>query len=540
MWPLRLVDEDCVKQLAVKTGITPAFARVLWLRGVRDELGVDAWLRPSIDKLHPPAALPDFEPSVGRINQAIRERETILIWGHDDLDGITATVILSRVLTDLQGRVLHYIPTKGREPHGLNPAVALGYRDKGVRLVITVDCGITNHSAVAELSRQGIDVIVTDHHEVLATLPSAVANVDPKRPDSMYPFRGLAGAGVAFKLAMGLVERQLGLSHTEFCSVQTECLALAILGTLADRVPLVGENRTLVAGGHCALESSSAPVIAAVRDYLRGLTGHDTGAIVSELLGLFAAANGNEGVERMLTSTPEQARLWIAELASRSEDWRKEAEQSYARAERNTQVGDGILFVRSTELNPRTLGYCAARLKERYQLPAIVLKPRGDVWVGECRGVDGIDLMDLLKVHADYFIDYGGHRKAAGFTIVEEKVDCFIRSAEQYAHDHFACKIEPENILRADAELPLAEFTTEFASLVPFGEGNRPPLLVAPCERLVAVGSNWVSKSRLDLRFGSRQNPLAVPDEREVSLLYTVDVEGKPVLVAIRPVADKG
>lgn len=339
--------------------------------------------------LHPPELLPDFEPVVNRLLLAVRRCETVLVWGHEDLDGMTATVVLRRAIADLGGRVISHIPDKVKDSHGLSTAAALRFLKYGVGLIVTVDCGVSNREAIAELAEQGLDVIVTDHHEVPDDLPPALANVDLKRPDSVYPYRGLAGVGVAFKLAMGLYRRLLGLDARDFLSVQRDLLALTVLGTLADRVPLTGEDRTLVAVGMHSLKQTSMPAVRAVLDRIdcpRYLT---ASRFVTDLLSLFASVGGNEGVERMLGSTPTESREWVRVLVERSIVWREDAEATYQTARGLAVLGDGVVFARSRGFSLRALGFCATRLKEHFRLPAVVMGWRGDCWVGECRGSAG-------------------------------------------------------------------------------------------------------------------------------------------------------
>lgn len=531
MWPVRRADEQAVTQISREARIAPALARVLWLRGVRDAKGVERWLRPSVDHCYQSNLLPDFAPAVDRIRRAITAGEGILVWGHDDLDGITSIVVLARILSDLRASVFHYIPTRGKERHGLNPELALSYLSRGVKLVITVDCGITNRRQVESLREGGMDVIVTDHHEVMDRMPDSVANVDPKRLGSTYPYRGLAGVGVALKLAMGLAEQLLGLSAREFLSVQPQLHAVAVLGTIADRVPLVDENRTLVATGLRLLEITTQPAIRAVLDHLGAGRGLTVSRLVADLMPLFASANGDEGVERILHSTPEQARDWVSDLAARSVEWRAEAERTFAIAEQLVSVGDGIVFVRDRSLSLRALGFCASRLKDRHQLPAIVMGWRGDAWVGECRGVDGVSLMDLLTANSRFFIDYGGHKKAAGFSILDESVEEFVRSAELYAHEHFAGRVEREDIVQADARLPLAEFGFDCRELAPFGEGNHHPFFLSDCERLLPAGDGWVTESRPDIRMRALHRGARIVPGARSGVLYSVDDDGMPVLV---------
>jgi single-stranded-DNA-specific exonuclease len=539
MWPVKEVDESAVAGLAAAASVSGLTARLLWLRGVRDADAVRTWLAPDVRHFHPPELLPDFAAAVARIRRAIAERETILVWGHDDLDGVTSVVVLYRLLSDLRAKVSYYIPEKGRERHGLNADVVNGHLDRGVRLVVTVDCGITNRQQVESLHAKGVDVVITDHHEVTEELPGAVACVDPKRPDSEYPYRGLAGVGVALKLAMGVAREALGVSPTEFLSVQPQLFALTVLGTLADRVPLTGENRTLVALGLRRLETCAIPAVRAVVEYLNATEKLTVHRFVTELLPLFAAANGNEGAARFLSAAPVEAQEWVGELAGRREEWRAESDRTFELAMQNLSPGDGIVFARSQEFSLRTLGQCAARLKDRFHLPAIVMGWRGDAWVGEGRGVEGLNLMDLLSACNRYFMDYGGHRKAAGFSMQDEQVADFLRCAEAYAHENFAGRAIPDSVLAADAALPVAEFETQLAGLAPFGEGNPQPLFVSGPTRLVPGSHGWSVAERPELLFRPARPDVQMDSRMEVDMLYTLDDFGRLTILDVKPVEDR-
>ncbi len=530
MWPLREVDESAVARLSADAGVTGLLARLLWLRGVRDGAAAHRWLAPELSQLYPPELLPDFEPAVARLKRAVAGREKVLIWGHDDLDGITSVVILYRLLTDLQGTASYYIPQKGKERHGLNGELAAKLLG-GAGLVVTVDCGITNREQVAFLRSKGIDVVVTDHHEVTESMPEAVANVDPKRPDSKYPYRGLASAGVTLKLAMGVAREALGLSVAEFVSVQPQQFAMAVLGTLADRVPLTGENRTIVAASVGRLRQIPVVAVRAVFDYLNAGEKLTMRRFVTELLPLFAAADGNEGVQKFLTADVDEARTWVTELARRREEWQEQVEQTYELARQNLAVGDGIVFARHRELSLRALGSCAVRLKDSFQLPAIVMGWRGDAWVGEGRGIEGVSLMDVLSSCGRFFIDYGGHKKAAGFSIQDEKVEEFMRCAEAYAHEHFAGHVQPENVLRADAFLPLEEFDRDVVRLAPFGEGNPQPVFATGPTELERRAEGWTAAGKPDLLLQAANGGVQLDTRLTSRLLYTVDDFGRLTII---------
>ncbi|MCL6465969.1 MAG: DHH family phosphoesterase [candidate division WOR-3 bacterium] len=533
VWPVKPVDEERVKALIQELRVSEPLARLLVLRGVEDRTDAERWLNPNFTHLHPPDLLPDFELARDRIFQAIEKKETVLIWGHDDLDGITATVLLYQVLSGLQAKVRYYIPVKGKDKHGLDYRYIEGDGANEVRLIITVDCGITNYQDVAELKRVGVDVVVTDHHEVIDPLPGAVATVDPKRLDSDYPDTNLTGVGVALKLALGLVQEKLGFSTAEFFSVYQDALVLATLGTIADRASLIGENRVLVKHGLRLLEKTSIP---AVRAVLKSINfppqGFTVNGFLAELLPLFAAANGADGVRHFLNQDPAVAEEWVKELVVRSQMWREEAEKTFTLASANVRLGDGILFVQHPDLSLRALGFSAARLRERYGVPAIVIGRRGDVWVGECRGMDGVDLMELLRALRNYFIDYGGHKKAAGFSIKEENVADFIRAAERFAHTNFAPKIVRESMPFADGLLPLSKFERDVIELAPFGEGNPQPIFVSEPTAFTFSEKGFVPETNPALVLLPGRGDCQITPGVMYRVLYTVDDLGQIAIIA--------
>lgn len=530
---VRKVDEDLVRNLVREIGVSEHLARLLVLRGVRSRNEAEVWLSPSISQLVSSELLPDFELARDRIFQAIERQEPVLIWGHDDLDGITATALLYSVLTGLQARAKYHIPVKGKDKHGLDYRFVEKGETGDIRLIITVDCGITNHQDVATLKERGVDVVVTDHHEVIDPLPEAVAVVDPKRPDANYPGPNLTGVGVALKLALGLVFEKTGFSPKEFFSVFPDALVLAALGTIADRAPLVGENRVLVTLGLRQLDKSNLPAVQAVLRAIGAPTGGFTLAgFLKELLPLFASANGIEGVRHFLDKTPMAAETWVKDLLQRSRAWREEAEKSFVLAGENVRRGDGILFVQHPGLSLRALGSAAAGLREKFGVPAVVMGWRGDAWVGECRGMDSVDLMALLRAMRNYFIDYGGHKKAAGFSISDEQVAEFIRAAERFAHDNFAPKIVTEPGPIADAFLPLEKFDgQEVIKLAPFGEGNPQPVFLSEPTTFVRRESGLVPQTNPKVLLLPGRCESLITSGVRYQVLYTVDDRGELTII---------
>jgi single-stranded-DNA-specific exonuclease len=534
MWQTRRINEDLIRTLAEQALIPSALARVMASRGFRDPVAARKFLKPTLDNLISPFALPDMSRAVERIQDAIRKREPILVWGHEDLDGVSAVVCLRTTIRDLRGIAGHYIPPKGSERHGLNPAKVSEFVKEGYRLVVTVDCGTTNFAEIDAIQSSGIDVIVTDHHEVLDTLPKARAIVSSKRNDVPYPFPNLAGVGVALKLAQALAHAVLGFKPEEFFSVKPELLTMAALGSIADRVPLVDENRVLVRLGLEQMRRSRIPAVQAVLE-AGEVSAEDltVNRFVSDLLPLFASADGNAGVDVFLGADLAEARNWTRTLKLECAAWREEARKSLEKAERVADLSDGIVFVRSAELSLRALGYCASRLKEEYLLPVVVMGRRGDNWVGECRGVEGVNLVELLKASAQYFLDYGGHKKACGFTIPDDKAEVFIADAKLYASIHFRGKIAETRDRQPDATVQLEEITPEFRQLTPFGEGNPEPLLFSRDTTLVHRGSRVFCPSA-DLNL--IEDAVQLESSGQYDVLYALDDHLNVLLRALAPV----
>lgn len=499
MWKIKEVNKPALTELVQNTGLTEPMARILFLRNIRTKEAVHKFLNPQLSDLHSTSLLPDIEPALDRINQAIKKKERILIWGHEDLDGITSVVALYETLRDLQADVRYYIPAKHIEKHGLNADKVKNLPDNNIKLVITVDCGITNFKDVEELANVGIDTIILEHHEVLEHLPKAIANVDPKRKDSKYPFRYLAAVGVVLKVGMALTEKLLKFHTEEFFSIKTDFILLVALGTIADRVPLIDENRILAKYGLEKLKNVSRPVIRAIfNEEQLNASNLTVDKFITTLLPLFASANGNQGCQYFMSQDYEATRKWVKELVNQREIWREQSRQGLIIAKKNLDLTDGLIIVKSAELPLKTMGNCAAKLKEQYQKPTIVMGKGKDSWIGECRGMDQVNLVDLLKANAKYLIDYGGHKKASGFSINEENIEPFTKSAKEYAEVNFAGRIKPESLL-ADAILPISALTKEFTALGPFGEGNPSPLLIAPDTTIKKSGDHIFSPDNPNL-----------------------------------------
>ncbi len=524
MWKIKEVaSEDTISELAKSSNIPLAMARILFLRDIKTKADADKFLNPKLSNLHPYSQLPDIEPAIKRIQQAITNKEKIAIWGHEDLDGITATIILYEIIKAIRGHPLYHIPTKGKDKHGLSTEKANEFGEQGVKLIITVDCGITNVEEVEQIKKLGIDVIITDHHEVLDSLPQSSANIDPKSKNSNYPFAFLAGVGIALKLAIALVDIHLGVKLLELLSLKPDFLGFAALGTISDRVPLVDENRILTKFGLEGLSKIKNPAINAIFS----VAGVDKANMTSDkffsdILPIFASANGNNACDYFLNKSYDECVNWSHELYRQSQNWREEAKQTLALTEQIVDVSPGILFVKDERLSLKALGHVAGKLKDRYQVPALIMGPKGDDWIGECRGINGVDLIELLKAHRQYFSAFGGHKKACGFTIAKKDADAFIKSAKKFAKEHFAANIIKENKVIPDAVLPIKELSNDYTRLGPFGEGNPAPMLISPNTPFSKSNGKHIFLERpdIDVRNNSEQQ---IFDRVFADILYTFD-----------------
>jgi single-stranded-DNA-specific exonuclease len=481
MWKLMPIDEEEFKFLKESVSLPEGFLRILYLRKNRTKEDVENFLYPSLKSLYPPEILPDYYLALERIDKAIKKEEKILVWGHEDLDGITATVLVYNILNDLRAKVSYYIPPKHKKKYGLNLEDLEFFKSQGLNLVIMVDSGTTNILEIKEAKEKNIDVIVIDHHEVLEDLPPAIAVINPKRKDSSYPFKELAGVGVVFKFLLGMVRELMDISAAELFSCKSELFFLACLGTIADRVPLIFENRVIVSLGIKTFDNLNQAFKKPILNILEKRKFNVTNFIVF-LLPIFANSDGNKGVKFFLSKDEKEAEEIFKEFENRSQKWQEDAKRSLEIAEAIKIVGDKIIIVKSDELALGCLGYVAGKLTEKYHLPTMVIGRVDEKrYVGECRSNEENSILEILKLNKEYLIDYGGHKKACGFSITSEKLESFIEKVIKDAENLFTDTKTNFFTHFYEGVLEINEPNRTLLSLLPpFGEGNPPPLLLAP------------------------------------------------------------
>jgi single-stranded-DNA-specific exonuclease len=489
-WDYVPCQADAVTALGSALGIEPMVARLLCQRGLVGPDEASRFLNPSIDHLHDPMAMADMRVAVDRLLGAIARRERIAIHGDYDVDGITSTVILRRALELLGADVVHFIPERLRDGYGLQPAAIDRLHADGVALVVSVDCGIRGAEAARRARELSVDLIITDHHEPDTELPTALAVINPKRSDCHYPDKHLAGVGVALKLVQALCHasgRDAWLPGF---------IKIAAIGTLADVVPLVGENRVIAKLGLDLLSRGPHKVgLRALLDVC-GLTGKTIDSYhISFLLAPRVNAAGRMSTPdiatRLLLATDEVMEVHARALATEldGENVKRQQEEAGVLAEAKKMVttdpGIGarsVIVVAGEGWHRGVVGIVASKLVEAFHRPAIVLSIDGEVAYGSCRSISRFDMLGALERCAPLMMRFGGHRQAAGLTLDSSRIKALRTAVNDVADE----TLGPEDLmprLRIDGDLTFRHITggvaAGVASMAPFGAGNPRPVFAA-------------------------------------------------------------
>ena len=480
---------------------------VLASRGIATAEEAAAFLEHEQRLTYSPFLMADMDKAVERVQRALADHERIAVFGDYDVDGITATCILVDYLQSRGADVLHYIPRRIEDGYGLSVDAIEGLYRKGTRLLITVDCGITGVEEVDFANSLGMDVVITDHHECKETLPRAVAVVDPHRPDCPYPFKHLAGCGVALKLALALggPDREEAL-FSRYCT-------LAAIGTVADVMQMSGENRTIVSRGLAAIEHSDFIGLHALLKEA-GLAGRE---ITSVQIGFVLAPRINaagrmgaadKAAELLLCTDPAEAERMARELCALNRERQNVEQTIYSQAEemiaRLPDRDRSALVLESSRWHQGVVGIVASRLSEKYSRPSFMIHLNGDTGKGSCRSWGGFNLFAALENCKDLLLGFGGHELAAGFTIEEANIPAFRERMNDYARS-FRGGAAPVSVLDVDVAIthPSAVTLEELealSALEPYGSGNARPvfcLLGATLLRTQNVGQNRHLKLRL-------------------------------------------
>jgi single-stranded-DNA-specific exonuclease len=511
IWETRAHDGAQAAALERELGVSPITARLLAIRGLSDLDVARRFLSPSLGDLHDPFRLAGMGQAVERILGAIARRERIAVHGDYDVDGVTSTVILRRALELAGADVVHFIPERMRDGYGLQPASLERLHAEGAKLAISVDCGIRGMDAARRARELGMDLIITDHHEPDVELPAAFSVINPKRHDCSYPDKNLAGVGVALKLVQALCGR------TDRANLLPAFVKIAAIGTLADVVPLVGENRIIAKLGLGLL--SRGPHRVGLRALLDvcGLTGKDIdsyhiGFVLAPRVNAAGRMSSPDIAARLLLASDEAMADEARELAALldAENLRRQQEEAEIVAqakkivETDLEVGSRtVIVVAGPGWHRGVIGIVASKLVDAFHRPAIVLSIDGDVAHGSCRSIPSFDLLGGLEASGDLLTKFGGHKQAAGLTIETAR----IREFRSRINDHADERLGPDDLrprLWLDGPLPFrgitAQVAEELASMAPFGAGNPSPLFTASRVEIVD-GPRRVKERHLKMAF---------------------------------------
>lgn len=521
--------------------IPPLVISVLYNRGARTPSQIKAFLRGG-EEPYNPFKLKDMDKAVTRIRKAIKGREPIAIYGDFDVDGLAATVILLETIRALGGNVIPYIPDRLYEGYGLNKPALRSLARKKIRLVITADCGIRSVEEARYARQLGLDLIITDHHSIGPEIPPALAVINPKRVDCPYPFKDLAGAGVAFKLSQALLLANRQVPILNLPEREPEFYDLVALGTVADVVPLIGENRTLAMRGLQSLNFPSRPGLRALMQVAGISPGEIDSYAINFILGPRLNAPGRLTTAmvslELLLSREEVKAL---ELAKELDRWNKQRqklmnEQLEKARSKALEVREKglVILVGDESFAPGIVGLVASKLAEEFYRPAIVMELSPERSRGSARSIPEFDITAALDQCADLLIKYGGHAAAAGLTLETRNLPAFRDRLEEIARENLK-GLELIPTLNIDAETSLEQITPELcqyiSKLEPFGYANPEPLfltrrvqvreyrLVGEESRHLRLNISWASKNWIAIGF--KMGPRAKEIREFMDIVYT-------------------
>jgi single-stranded-DNA-specific exonuclease len=501
-WTLTQSDHAAADALAKQARLPQVLAEILIARGITQASEAYAFLNPEFSQLNDPFLMLGMHVAVERLERAIAAREPVLLYGDYDVDGTTAVVLLKTAIEMLGGEARFHVPHRLREGYGLQSSVLEAAYAEGVRLVITVDTGMRAFAEAETAQRLGLDLIITDHHLTQAddAIPTALAILNPNQPGCCYPEKSLCGAAIALKLAQAVLERRDPVRTRE--KTLPSFLKMAAIATIADAVPLQGENRVIAALGLRELRRPAGAGLralfaaAALDPAAKQITGFD---VAFRLAPRINAAGRMDVASEVIELFSTRDSLRATELATKLERLNRERRDAEAsalsviekRLATETEFSsDRLLVIDGAGWHRGVIGILASRVVERTAKPAIVASLEDGVVHGSGRSVDGFHLLNAIESCADLFTRFGGHAFAIGFAMPAEVLPELKRRLRLYAEEYLSAR-EPERLLRIHAELPLDRITPVLAGwlrrLEPLGHGNPEPMFVARRARLVAA-----------------------------------------------------
>jgi len=502
-------------------GLSPIVVQILVNRGVESGQEAEAFLSTDLTSLHSPLLLKDMEKAVARIEQAIQQRERILVYGDYDVDGITSTTLLVSVLQSLGGLVEYYLPHRLAEGYGLNKTALTEAKERGIGLIITVDCGISAQEEIEHAKNINLDVIITDHHHPGEVLPEALAVINPKREDCIYPFKELAGVGVAYKLAEALINHYSLENKLEMLASFRELVAI---GTIADIVPIVYENRVLVKWGLEALHKTNRIGIQALKEIAgiddREFSPHTIGFVIGPRLNALGRLCSDDlpvdvpnaaylGVKLLSTTCREEA-LKIAGFLDQENKRRQLLESQITQMALEmiekewNPAKEKVIVLGGEDWHLGVIGIVASRLLERYYRPVILLNFKGELAKGSARSIKGFHLFHALGKCEDLLERYGGHELAAGLTVTRDNLPAFRERinllADELLHEEDLIPSLPVDVDGVDLDNLSFELLEQLEALAPYGCENSQPVLVCRDSKLLEYRPVGSTNSHLKLK----------------------------------------
>ena len=538
-WTIQPQDPQLQKNISDTLGIHPIISQLLINRQITSALQAKVFLSADMASLNNPFLLTDMDRAVARIEGARKKSEKILIYGDYDVDGVTSSALLRRLFNHLGIQAINYIPHRMEEGYGLNQEVAQFAKSQGIHLLITVDCGINAFLPIEAINAAGIDVIVIDHHETDGMkLPPALAVINPKRADCLYPFKDLSAVGLVAKLMQAI------LGH-----VPLEDLDLVALGTVADVVPLLGENRIFVKNGLPFIERTNKPGLKALLEVAKIAGKKMKPYYIGFILGPRLNASGRMdsatvSLDLLLSENPADAYALACSLEAYNKTRQKMqsemVEEALGMIEADEILkGQDIIVVHKQGWHKGVLGIVASRIVDKYYRPTIVISVEDGMGTGSARSIDGFHLHEALTSCAKVLENYGGHERAAGLRLKQENIEVF-----RQAMNDFARSVLPQEkfipTLEIDCEIPLSVLDLNLLELIgsmePHGEGNPTPMF---CSRNLTVKSSpsllgkdtikfWVSdgvKTISAVGFGMGSFKDMVKLGGRVDLAYTLSID---------------
>ena len=484
-WEICECDQELVKKVALENDIPEVIASILVNRGIIEKKDVEIFLNPTRNDFHDPFLMPDMKKAVDRIQKAIESNEKVIIYGDYDVDGVTSITVLKKFLMDRgMTNVGYYIPKRLDEGYGLNKGAIKKISDEGYSLIITVDCGITGMEEIEYAYSLGMEVIVTDHHEPLDEIPECIAVIDCKRKDSEYPFKGLAGVGVVFKLTQAISQR-LQLPEKEYLKY----LDIVCIGTISDIVPLVDENRVISKLGLKLVAQTKCIGLRSLLDANVGKNSTINANTVS--FGIAPRINAcgrigfeTEAVKLFMTESIAESRELTEKLNSynktRQDIEKNIFEEAKEIIEKNNMQEKNTISIGKEGWHHGVIGIVASKITELYFKPTILIGFEDGIGKGSGRSVPGFDLHEALHYLGDNLEKYGGHEMAVGVTVKEEKFQEFAEKLEQKAKNDHTEEIIP--IISIDKEITAKDLNIQTAEnlmqLEPYGASNKVPLFL--------------------------------------------------------------